>query len=323
MRYKCQEKNYQKSTRNVKIYELKNPSSTEQRSIMQKEVTFNSDGLLLTGILHIPDNLTLGEKRPAFTVLHGFGSNKNGGTALVAAEVLENLGYIALRFDFRGCGESAGERGRVICEEQVIDTGHATTFLETLPQVQTGRVGTLGFSFGAAVACYAAGVNSNIAACISMGGWGDGEKKFKKQHNTPESWGKFSKMMQEGQEKLALGESIRVPRFDIVPIRQDIRNNLSPGSILEFPYEVVESMFNFRANLVVSQIAPRPLLLLHAANDTVTPTEQSIDLFTHAQQPTELHLFSNVDHFILANQNTVVHATLESWLKKYFPLHLI
>jgi hypothetical protein len=289
---------------------------------MQKKVSFYSDGLLLTGILHIPEDLKPGQKRPAFTVLHGFGSNKDGGTALLAAEVLETLGYIALRFDFRGCGDSQGERGRVICEEQVIDTGNATNFLETLPEVQVGRVGVLGFSFGAAVACYAAGVNDKIAACISMGGWGDGEKKFKKQHETPEAWAQFSQMMQEGKAQLKAGVSIKVPRYNIVPIRPGIRNNLAPGSIMEFPYEVVESMYNFRANEVVGKIAPRPLLLLHAANDTVTPTEQSIDLFMNSQQPAELHLFSDVDHFILANQNTVVHATLQSWLNKYFSLEI-
>jgi dipeptidyl aminopeptidase/acylaminoacyl peptidase len=61
-------------------------------------------------------------------------------------------------------------------------------------------------------------------------------------------------------------------------------------------------------------------LLLHAAVDTVTPTEQSIDLFAHAKQPAELHLFSDVDHFLLAGENQIVHATLASWLSKYFPL---
>src|SRR5438445_10074897 len=48
---------------------------------------------------------------------------------------------------------------------------------------------------------------------------------------------------------------------------------------------LVESMYAFRANDVVGKIAPRPLLLLHPANDTVTPTEQSVDLFALAGQP--------------------------------------
>jgi len=79
-------------------------------------------------------------------------------------------------------------------------------------------------------------------------------------------------------------------------------------------------MFNFKANEVVGQIAPRPLLLLHPSNDSVTPTEQSVDLFAHAGQPTDLHLFANTDHFILSEGNTMVIELVCSWLKKNLPL---
>ena len=48
--------------------------------------------------------------------------------------------------------------------------------------------------------------------------------------------------------------------------------------------------------------------------------EQSIDLFMHAGQPTELHLVAEVDHFMLAENNTVVQAVFKSWLDKYFPV---
>ena len=59
---------------------------------------------------------------------------------------------------------------------------------------------------------------------------------------------------------------------------------------MEFPFAGVESMYTFRANDVVGRVAPRPLRLLHPAQESVTPTEQSIDLFLAAGQPTELHL---------------------------------
>ena len=111
-------------------------------------------------------------------------------------------------------------------------------------------------------------------------------------------------MMAEGRgDRAQTGESIMVPRYDIVPIPPALRSNLAPGSIMEFPFEVVESMYAFRANDVVGKIAPRPLLLLHPSNDSVTPTEQSIDLFLHAGQPTDLHLVANVDHFLLSEDN--------------------
>lgn len=286
---------------------------------MEQAVSFNSAGLKLAGTLHLPDGMKAGERRTAIVVLHGFGSNKNGGTAAVAAKLFEALGYVTLRIDFRGCGESEGARGKVICLEQVEDASSAVSYLATRDDVIAERIAVMGFSFGAAVAVYTAGVDARVAACISCGGWGDGEKKFRKQHESPEQWKKFSDMLAEGRRKLAQGESIMVPRFDIVPIQPGIRNNLSAGSFYEFPFEVVESMYGFKANDVVGRIAPRPLLLLHPAVDTVTPTEQSIDLFAHAGQPTELHLMAQVDHFMLGENNPIVHAVLNSWLGKYFP----
>jgi uncharacterized protein len=65
--------------------------------------------------------------------------------------------------------------------------------------------------------------------------------------------------------------------------------------------------------------APRPLLLLHSAVDSVTPTEQWIELFKRAGQPTDLHLFADTDHFMLAENNPRVLTVVREWLGRYFP----
>src|SRR5438105_1641964 len=287
---------------------------------MEERVQWKSAGLEVSGVVEFPEGMKRGEKRPAFLVLHGFGSNKQSELTRTVTRMFTALGYVALRFDMRGCGESEGERGRVICMEQVEDTTSAVDFLSTTDYVDPKRIAVFGHSFGAAVAVYAAGTDPRLAACISSGGWGHGEKKFRKQHASPEAWQRFSAMMEEGRRRKQRGERMMVPRFDIVPIRPELRGNLAPGSILEFPFEVVESMYAFTANEVVGKIAPRPLLLVHPANDTVTPTEQSIDLFQHAGQPTDLHLVAGVDHFLLSENNTIVLDLVRDWLAQHFPV---
>jgi uncharacterized protein len=286
---------------------------------MEERVHWKSAGLRISGVLEFPEDVQGGERRAAMLVLHGFGSNKDAAMVKTVTRIFTSLGYAALRFDMRGCGESEGERGRVICLEQVADTSRALEFLSTHEKIDAKRIAVFGQSFGAAVAVYSAGTNPRIAACVSTGGWGHGEKKFRRQHASPEAWQRFSSMLEEGRRRTQRGERMMVPRFDIVPIRPELRGNLAPGSILEFPFEVVESMYAFTANEVVGKIAPRPLLLLHPANDTVTPTEQSIDLFQHAGQPTDLHLFAEVDHFLFSDGNPMVHAVVRDWLKRYFP----
>lgn len=284
---------------------------------MEERVTFDSHGLNLSGIMHIPDNIKPGEKRPACLVLHGFGSNKGSKACISPATLLAQWGYVSLRFDMRGCGDSEGERAHIICMDQVEDTKSAVTYLISRPEVDAARIATAGHSFGAAVSVYAGGVDKRIAAVISSGGWGDGLTKFKLQHSKPGAWEKFSDTLERGKALRAkTGESIKIPRYEIVPIPQGMRGNLAPGSIMEFPLETVESMLDFRANEVVGDIAPRPLLLLHASTDSVTPTEQSIILFQKAGMPTDLHLVADVDHFMFAENNVMVTDIVRTWLKK-------
>jgi pimeloyl-ACP methyl ester carboxylesterase len=302
--------------------------ATKVEVVGEENVTIASAGLRLAGVVRIPAGLQPGERRPAFLVLHGFGSNKNSQNVLAPCKVLDELGYVTLRFDMRGCGQSEGERGRVICLEQVEDTRSALTFLSGHAAVAPDRIGAIGTSFGGAVAVYAGGIDQRIAAVISNGGWGNGERKFRGQHATPEAWARFTTMLAEGRtHRERTGRSLTVPRYDIVPIPAQLRDNLAgrsvqmfpAGTIEMFPAETAQSMFDFRADDVVGQIAPRPLLLLHSANDSVTPTEQSIEMFQRAGQPAELHLFSGVDHFMFAEDNARVWRVVRDWLGSYFP----
>jgi uncharacterized protein len=288
---------------------------------METKVTFDSAGLKLSGVLHTPVDLKAGQRRPAFLVLHGFGGSKSGQGQSLIANQLAGWGYIVMRFDFRGCGESEGERGWILCLDQVADTSNALSYMARRPYVAADRIALIGSSFGAAVAIYTGGVDKRVAAVISSGGWGDGERKFRRQHPTPEAWTRFNDMLEEGRRyRQQNGKSLMVPRFDIVPIPERLRDRMSPGSIMEFPAETAQSMYDFRADEQVGKIAPRSLLLLHSANDSVTPTDESIELFKRAKQPAELHLFSEVDHFMFGEENARVNRILADWLERYFPL---
>lgn len=288
---------------------------------MESKVTLESAGLKLSGVVNTPDDLRPGERRAAFLVLHGFGGNKDGHGQMVVAKQLTEWGYVTLRFDFRGCGESEGEHGRIICLDQVADTRNALSYLATRPEVDAERIALLGSSFGAAVAVYTGGADERVAAVISCGGWGDGERKFRGQHPTPEAWARFTNMLAEGKRyREHTGKSLMVPRYEIVPIPEKLRNRTSQGSIMEFPAETAQSMVDFRADDQVGNIAPRPLLLLHSANDSVTPTRESIEMFKRAKRPAELHLLSDVDHFTFNEENPRLTRIVSDWLERYFPV---
>jgi len=291
---------------------------------MREKLRFLSDGLELSGVLHIPDGRAKDQRLPAFLVLHGFVGSKDESHAEIQAAMLEEMGYAAFRFDMRCCGESEGARGQVRCFDQVADTKNALTFISARPEIEPGRIGVIGHSFGAAVAIYTAGVDDRVACVISSCGWGHGERKFRGQHPTPEAWAKFTGLLERGrQKKRQTGESLWISRFDAVPIPEPLRKNLSPKALMEIPVETAQSMYDFRAEDVVANIAPRPLLLLHTADDSITPTEQSLRLFEKAGMPTELMLLTGTSHFPLAEKDAPrTKLLIKSWLDKFFPTPL-
>ena len=268
---------------------------------MEIPVVFKSDGIDISAVLHVPDGTKPGTRLPAFLVLHGFMGSKDGSQSEIQAKMLCEWGYAALRFDFRGCGASGGARGMVRCIDQVADTRNALTWLAQRPEIDPKRIAAIGHSFGAAVAVYAAGTDERVAAVISSCGWGHGERKFRGQHPGAQAWQRFTDMLDRGREhKAKTGEDMWVSRWDVVPIPEHLRKNLPKNAQMEVPVETAQSMVDFRAEDVVGRIAPRPLMLLHTANDEVTPSEQSLRMFEQAGMPTELYLIMGESHFPLA-----------------------
>src|SRR3546814_20607696 len=107
--------------------------------------------------------------------------------------------------------------------DQVADAKNALNWLTEQPGVDPLRVGVIGHSFGAAVACYAGAVEQRFACVISSCGWGNGERKFRGQH-PDEMWDKFVTMLETAKrEKDRTGTAPIVPSFDVVPMAEHLR----------------------------------------------------------------------------------------------------
>lgn len=80
------------------------------------------------------------------------------------AQGLCDIGIAALKFNFRGVGQSDGEFSRGLGEAD--DAEEALEFLSIHDNVIPGRVGLAGYSFGAAVTL-AVGATSNVPQAIA------------------------------------------------------------------------------------------------------------------------------------------------------------
>ncbi len=285
---------------------------------MAESLTLEWNGLKLAATFKPSDRGAARE--PCFVVLHGFGSTKDSGSSPEMSGLLNSRGYATLRVDMPGCGDSEGERGRHVCLDQVAVAKACVDYLLERPDVDGSRIGMAGASFGAAISIYTAGEDERVAAVISSGGWGSGERKAKLQHPPSESWEKFTNMLAEGREKLARGEVMMVPRYDIVPIPEHLRANIDELSLMEFHAETAISIFDFRPEDMVGRIAPRPLLLFHPSDDSVTPASETAELFKRAGRPTDCHFLAKVDHFVFSESDARVTHMIDDWLEKYFPV---
>lgn len=289
---------------------------------MQHSVRFASDDVELSGVVHVPDGLKAGERRPTIIMMHGFGANKSGGPEWICKQY-ESWGYVALRFDYRGCGESGGERGRVIPLEEVADARNALSYMAMRPEVDPARIALCGSSLGAGVAVYAAGVDPRVAAVILENGLGNGERIIRGMHSE-ESWAKFLQLMADGiRHRETTGTSMMVHRFDIFEMPKELQKNLtSNDSLMHFTAETAVGFFMFRPEEMIAKIAPRPILILHSARDRVCNFEEAFSLMRLAKPPAELHLIDGVDHFMFVDSDPRVAFILKNWLDRFFPVKL-
>jgi uncharacterized protein len=289
----------------------------EGKTLLAEAITFPSDGLTLSGAVHVPDDYRTGERRPAIIMMHGFGANKNGGPEWICRQFAA-WGYVALRFDYRGCGDSEGKRGRVIPTEEVADALNAVTYMAERPEVDPDAIALCGSSLGGGVAVQAAGLDRRVAAVIVENGVAHGERMIRSMHSA-ESWNRFLALLEKTAREQT-GAATMIHRFDIFEMPKELQVNLtSNDSLMQFTADTALGFFMFRPEEFAAKVSPRPILILHSARDRVTTYEEAFSLVRRAKPPVELHLLDGTDHFMFVNADPRVTSTLRSWLDRYFP----
>jgi dienelactone hydrolase len=131
---------------------------------MEIQAAFASGGEELFGVLHLPQ-LT---PAPGVIMCHGFTGHKAETHRLFvkAARDFARHGIAALRFDFRGSGDSGGEFREMTVSREVEDAAAAMDYLVSRPEVDPGHVGVLGLSLGGCVAACLAGREARVKALV-------------------------------------------------------------------------------------------------------------------------------------------------------------
>ena len=131
----------------------------------QDRVTFTSGELSLEGVCHIPD----GEDPFAAVVVchpHPFyGGNMDNFVVIAVCQALCDKGIVALRFNFRGVGQS---EGKLAGEGTPDDVSSALSFVASMKEVDAKMLGVCGYSAGAIAAFSKTPLDERIQAITAI-----------------------------------------------------------------------------------------------------------------------------------------------------------
>lgn len=262
-------------------------------------VEFFADGHRLDGDLHLPE---AGDApAPVLIALSGYLGLKGIHPARFA-RALTPHGWAVLCFDYRGFGRSDGERGRIIPQEQAEDVRAAVSFLATVPAVDAGRIGLLGWALGGAVAIAAAADDDRVRAVAAINAIAAGERTTRALHDA-ESWGALREAIAADRVRRVAGAPSRlIPPFDLLPLppvtRAYVESELlpAPGYGSQVSLEAAEWHLRFRPEDLVARISPRPLLLIHGADNDLYSAVETGRLYAAAGEPREQMLLPGLGH---------------------------
>ena len=144
--------------------------NAQEKNVTIEKVTFECNGSTMVGNLHIPGNLEKGKQYPAIIMVCPATGIKEQ-VAGTYAEKLAESGFIALAFDHRGYGESAGEpRNQEDIFKKSEDIKSAVSFMRSLEQVDKEKIGAAGICAGGGCIVQTAVGESRIKAVATISG---------------------------------------------------------------------------------------------------------------------------------------------------------
>ena len=293
---------------------------------MKKAVRFYSEGVRLVGDVYSPESLKPGERRAGIVLCHGYTGVKDLYLP-DNARVLNDAGYVAMTFDYKGWGDSEGPRTRLAPYSRVADVQAALTFLGTLPEVDPDRLAIYGTSYGGATVVWVGAIDSRVKCVVSVVGIGNGTR-WMRSVRRPDEWHDLLDRSHHDRVKRSLeGKSEFVNREEVLlPDRQSAelaaaarRNN--PAAVSAIPLEYVDETLQFNPEWVVDRIAPRPVLFITTDDDRLVPPEESTELHARAREPKKLVVLRGYGHYEVYKEpafSQVMQATV-AWYDEHLP----
>ena len=268
---------------------------------MKEEVTFYSEGTKLVGDIYLPD-APAGVPCPGIVLCGGYTGVKEIYAPEFAASLMD-AGYAAIAFDYKGWGGSDGPSNRLDPHGRVRDSHAALTVLAERDDVDAGRIGVLGWSYGGATAVWLAATDPRIGCVIAVVTIGNGRRWMESVRSADEIGALHERAEKDrlSRARTGTGETASPPTILYMSERERglwaaarADSAVEPAPV---PVEFIDETMTFHPEWVVDKIAPRPVLFTATELDGVTPPEESRILYDQAGEPKKLVMIPDCGHF--------------------------
>lgn len=266
---------------------------------MRHDVAFAADGVTLRGWLYTPAERA--GPFPAVIMAHGFSAVKEMGLAAYA-EIFAAAGLAVLVYDHRNLGASDGSpRYEIDPVAQLRDYRHAITWLQTLVEIDPGRIGLWGTSYSGGLVLMAAAQDRRVGCVVAQVPFISGYDTLMKPASA-EFRAQFQDIQAAESRALAAGQP---PRLVPVCTREPGATPQPPGyDTYDYFHGFGEAVTAAWGNRItvrsqglrqeyeampwLERIAPTPLLMIVATDDHITPTDICLAAYDRALAPKHL-----------------------------------
>jgi len=269
---------------------------------MRKDIAFKTeDGVTMRGWLYLPDRA--GGRVPAVVMAHGFSAVKEMYLDRFA-EAFAAGGLGALVFDNRNFGASDGEpRQHIDPWQQVRDYRDAITFAGTLAEVDAGRIGVWGSSYSGAHVVVLGATDRRVKCVVAQVPLISGHRNARRLIRSDfiaAVQGQFDadrKARYTGQPRAMIPVVAQdpmapcaLPTPDSWQWFTETGKNRAPAWRNEVTLQSVEMFTEYEPGVYIEWVSPTPLMMVVAAGDHLTVSDEALAAYQRALEPKKLTL---------------------------------
>lgn len=266
----------------------------------REDIEFQGEGgVTLRGWFYPAQNVTT--PAPAIVMVHGMTAVKEMHLDDYA-EVFAEAGLNVVAYDHRNFGASDGtprqENDPVL---QHRDIRNAITYVSTRPEVDGSKIGLWGSSFAGGHALLVAAVDKRVKAVVSQVPFISGSRQLGAAVRPDFTAHLREQFDGDRLNRFAGGEPAIIPAVTADPTAPAMMPSTdayewftktaadrAPSWKNELTARSLEWASEYEPGSYISRIAPTPLLMLVAADDTVTPFQFALDAYEAAREPKEI-----------------------------------